>query len=329
MYHYSLLDFMDAVLFTGGGSRGLAHLGALEEVVAQYPNLLVDIKIVGGASVGAVMASMIVLGYAIQDIRDFYMHIRWEHFHKTSLRNLWKFWALDDGKGWRGLIEALFLHKKIPSDITFIQLKTLTGKDLCMSGVNVSRHNVEYFSPIHTPDFFVLDALLISTALPIAFPPFQKDCWYADGALGDNIPVRAVYDIQKHATILVFKLAYEDVPAGTKADINDAEDYAEHLLITLTRIGDHHVMKTYPNDPAKRIYIFINTEKYCPGFKSHSDPTIDEREALISAGVHAVRNTKEDLEYFVATIQLPGGSQPSSPDHDLEHAELHSVGRSP
>lgn len=58
------------LVFEGGGVKGLAYIGALEEL-ANHGVSLDKIENVAGASVGSLTALLLALNYSISDIKMF------------------------------------------------------------------------------------------------------------------------------------------------------------------------------------------------------------------------------------------------------------------
>ena len=61
----------DSIVMAGGGAKGLAYLGAFEELEATSPGFLKKLRSAGGSSAGAIAALYLALGLNISDIRRF------------------------------------------------------------------------------------------------------------------------------------------------------------------------------------------------------------------------------------------------------------------
>jgi NTE family protein len=97
---------------------------------------------------------------------------------------------------------------KEAKQITFYDLFNLTGVDLVIVGTNVSAHSGRYFSVGHTPDFPVVDAVVLSMSMPFVFKPVLVNTHvdsdhveddytksynglYVDGGMAQNFPLHA------------------------------------------------------------------------------------------------------------------------------------------
>lgn len=101
-------------------------------------------------------------------------------------------------------------------DLSFREFYNITGVDLVVTGVNISQRAPKYFSVWHTPDFPVVEAVVLSMSIPFAFKPTyigggvrQGDTaqnaaykgLYVDGGMLNNYPVRAFDTIAKRSTL--------------------------------------------------------------------------------------------------------------------------------
>jgi predicted acylesterase/phospholipase RssA len=94
-----------------------------------------------------------------------------------------------------------------PESIGFLTFFELTGVDLVITGVNVTKHRPAMFSCRLTPDFPVADAVAISMNLPVIFKPVRVDAevpvtafndsatayqgLWVDGGVLNNLPIHA------------------------------------------------------------------------------------------------------------------------------------------
>ncbi|GGP15497.1 patatin-like phospholipase family protein [Nonomuraea glycinis] len=87
------------------------------------------------------------------------------------------------------------------SFVTFGELRTQLGKDLLVTGANLSTGLTQIFSAKHTSEFPVADAIRISMSLPYIYKPYvltepeRPGAWpapgvYVDGGVWNNLPFR-------------------------------------------------------------------------------------------------------------------------------------------
>ena len=199
------------LVFSGGGVRGIAYLGALE-MLDEY-GIIENIQRVAGTSAGAITATTISFGLSIQETINIFnsldvtkvpqketnsQALKLLSFpeQESSRRFFTKFgWYSSEYffKWMEGIIAEQCRGK---SRATFSDFKNLGFRDLYIVATNVSRQRAEIFSTDHTPDVAVADAVRMSMSIPIYFEALQFDGqnfgsgdYYVDGGLYDNFPV--------------------------------------------------------------------------------------------------------------------------------------------
>ncbi len=200
-YHFRNL------VFEGGGVKGIAYVGALQEL--QSRNILKEIVRVGGTSAGAITAILVGLNYSLSEIDsilrnlDFkkFMDDSWGVFRDTN--RLLNEFGLYKGDYFRDWIGGVIKDKTGNSEATFNDIAAMKSqkgfRDLFFVGTNLSTRFSEVFSVEHTPRMCVADAVRISMSIPLFFAAkrnFRNDL-YVDGGVLDNYPVK-LFDREKY-----------------------------------------------------------------------------------------------------------------------------------
>lgn len=185
------------LVFEGGGVKGIAYVGALEEL--QKRNIVDRIIRVGGTSAGAINAVLLSLGFSLNDMRQIMSSLDFRNFKDASngiipnlLRLLNKFgWC--KGEFFRSWIGELIAQKTGNPNSTFEDLRGGNKfRELYLIGTNLSTRFAEVFSAQHTPGMSVVDAVRISMSFPLFFAAVRdrrKDV-FVDGGMFDNYPIK-------------------------------------------------------------------------------------------------------------------------------------------
>lgn len=210
-YHFRNL------VFEGGGVKGIAYVGALQEL--DQRDILKDIVRVGGTSAGAITAILLGLNYSLSDIDSILRTLDFKRFMDDSWGIVRDTDRLLTEFGWykgdyfRTWIANIIKDKTGNSESTFNDLtaqKATQGfRDLFFIGTNLSTRFSEVFSNEHTPRMVVADAVRISMSIPLFFAAkrsFRGDV-YVDGGLLDNYPVK-LFDRQKYVDAYASQPAY-------------------------------------------------------------------------------------------------------------------------
>ncbi|BDC99006.1 patatin-like phospholipase family protein [Persicobacter psychrovividus] len=157
-------------VFSGGGVRGVAHLGVIKALQARGINF----DIVAGTSSGALVACFYAAGVSPDDTLEI--------FKTLTVRKLLK-------PAWnrRGLLD---LHQLTPLFDQYLPVRTFEAleKPLTICAINMTDGQVKYFQ---SGDLYA--PLMASCALPGIFAPIIIDGkQYVDGGMLNNLPVEAI-----------------------------------------------------------------------------------------------------------------------------------------
>lgn len=196
-YHFRNL------VFEGGGVKGIAYVGVLEELVNR--NILQNIQRVGGTSAGAINAILLALDYSPEQTSEILSDLNFNRFLDDSWGVVRDTKRLVDEFGWykgdyfKDWIASVVEKKTGNPRSTFNDLGNLDFKELFLVGTNLSTGYSEVFSREHTPRVSVADAARISMSIPLFFSAVRslRSDVYVDGGLLRNYPVK-LFDREKY-----------------------------------------------------------------------------------------------------------------------------------
>lgn len=176
------------LVISGGGVKGILHLGALK--ILEEKNILKNIKNFAGSSAGSMIALLLCIGYTYNDIMMIFLKINVDKFYDISdifdFLNIYGLINLDPcEKLFRLLLETKFKKKYI----TFNELYNLTGKNLNINCININTTNEVIFNYINTPNIDIVDVCIASSSLPFIFSPkIINNEYYIDAFAVNNCP---------------------------------------------------------------------------------------------------------------------------------------------
>ena len=184
-----------ALVFEGGGVKGLAYTGVLQTL--EEKNLLKDVKWVAGSSVGAMTALMVALGYTQTEIKTELRNIDFSKFqdHDPSwfgaagqtISGIRSLFGLKRGY-YRG--EKLYSWvKKIVNDKLGNEMATFNDlhaaaienpnfKELFVTATSVNRQKTKFFSHERRGNAPIADVVLASMSIPLFFQARYMDSNY-------------------------------------------------------------------------------------------------------------------------------------------------------
>lgn len=202
-YHFKNL------IFEGGGVKGIAYVGALEEL--SNKGITDHLERIGGASAGAINAILVGLNYSVDDIKEILWKLNFKNFMDDSWGVVRDTKRLIEKFGWykgdffRRWIGEIIKQKTGNSESTFAdifsQKEKKKFKDMYFIGTNLSTRYCEVFSHEHTPRMCLADAVRISMSIPLFFAAknSHRGDLYVDGGLLANYPVK-LFDRKKYVT---------------------------------------------------------------------------------------------------------------------------------
>ena len=185
---------MRNLVLSGGGVRGLLHLGALKSL--EEKQLLKNIENYGGSSAGSMIALLLCIGYTYNDIMIVFLKINLDKFYDiTDIFEFLNIYGLINLNPCEKLLRILLENKFNKKKITFKELYNLTKKTLHINSINLNSHKEDIFNYINTPNIDIIDACIASSSLPFIFPPkLINNNYYIDAFAVNNCPCNIFKD---------------------------------------------------------------------------------------------------------------------------------------
>lgn len=160
---------MIGIALSGGGARGISHLGVLKALEENG----ISADIISGTSAGAIVGGFYCAGYSPDAILNILI--------KTKMLAIFK-----PAFSWNGLLSMDKLNTILKDNLptTFEEL----NKPLFIAATNLEAGKTDYFN---TGDLH--PAILASSCLPVLFNPIEiNSVKYIDGGILNNLPVEAL-----------------------------------------------------------------------------------------------------------------------------------------
>lgn len=161
------MQYQLGMVLSGGGARGLAHVGVLQAMAEQGA----EPQVLAGTSSGAIVAALHAAGYSGEEMLQFFIEKNPLRLSKLSLV---KPGIFDTDKVVGGFLEYF-------PENTFEALK----KRIFLAATDIVEARPEIFAsgPL-------IPAILASASTPLVFTPTEIDGhWYSDGGITNNFPI--------------------------------------------------------------------------------------------------------------------------------------------
>jgi predicted acylesterase/phospholipase RssA len=186
--------------------RCVSYLGGL--LILDQLKILPKIKRFAGTSGGSICALLCAIGYDINDIYNIVSANQSKYLDRRYAIVDWWYYLFSNNFGVylgdvlkediRSFINTRF-DKDFPTfrkskgdnyDPTFKDIYDKYGKELLVTGTNLSKMSTDYFCPKLTPDMPVYIAIRISSSIPGLFESVMYNGHrYVDGGLCENYPL--------------------------------------------------------------------------------------------------------------------------------------------
>lgn len=196
------------ITLSGGGLKGIAHIGALE-VLAEH-KLLGSVREYIGISAGAMCTMCLCIGCSLTELRMIISLLdfgRIRDLEPETMMNFPDTFGFDTGANVEKLLMAILRARRIDPHITFAELDALKlGPRLRVIATNMNTCMPHDFSVATTPDAEVVMGVRASMTIPLYFAPVRDpstDHLYVDGGVICSSPFRFLTDEERKHTISI------------------------------------------------------------------------------------------------------------------------------
>ena len=307
-----------SLALSGGGARGLAHIGVLK--VLREEGIRIDF--IAGVSMGGIIGGLYSSGYSPEELEDIALNADWRQlFSPSPLRN--SLLTSQKGLSEKSIVRIRFNGWKpsIPRAITSGQnLSQFLDNLVSRRGIR-SNISFDYLEPpmkivctdLNSGEKIVLssgslsEAMRASMAVPIAFTPVDiNGRLLVDGGLVDPIPV----DVVKKES------SYPVIAVNTSSDLTAAGE-----LDNVIGIADQTT--TIMSMENKKESIEKADLLIAPELEGINSMDFFETEKIIRMGEEAARKAISEIRTLIQTQKAGNNSQPYSiADWDIKGLSL-------
>jgi NTE family protein len=159
--------YRTGLVLSGGGARGIAHLGILEA----FSEKNITIDIISGVSAGSIAGALFLDGYHPREILDIFANQKIYKLIRISMPR-------------SGFFKIDGLKKILKANLRARNIEDLE-KPLVIAATNYQKAKVEYFT-----EGPLIDLILASSSIPVLFEAkYLNKVPYIDGGVMDNLPV--------------------------------------------------------------------------------------------------------------------------------------------
>ena len=282
------------LVFSGSGSKIFMHIGFVKYLVEN--KLFSNINTFIGTSGGAIMSTILAIGYNLDIISELFLKLKYEQLEKIdtySVLNFFDTYGIDSGENMERVLRIMLKNKLGSTHLTFKELYEKTGNSLVVCSTNINKHKEVFFDKKNYPDLDVIEATLMSLSIPLLFVPrkYNNDM-YVDGGIMCHYPIEYIenndLDINETIGFVIVPDYYmcssnicdqlDKPPAnistfesfifnviGCSMIKNLKRDYEKHKDITVLAINNKNSFDFFISNESKEEYI-LNAYNYTSEF---------------------------------------------------------------
>lgn len=236
------------LVLSGGGARGIAHIGVIEELV----KLNVNIASISGTSMGALIGGIYAVG-KLEEFKQWMLKV-----NRTKIFKL-----IDFSFSTQGLVKGERIFNEIKEFITDVNIEDLPIK------YTATAFDIANGREVVFDKGSLYNAIRASISIPTIFTPLTLgDSIFIDGGVVNNIPINTAKRVQNDIVIAVNVNAgvsdnvvyFSEIEQLTKQDkgtnesshrINKNVNYfflVNNSLVTMTNHISNLILEKYPPD---------------------------------------------------------------------------------
>lgn len=217
------------IALSGGGMKGIAHIGALE--VLQSKGLLKHVNEYLGTSAGALISLCLVIGYSLSELNTLSCVFDFSQTQNLELDTMIQcidILGFDDGRNVEKFLSVLIRAKGLPDTITFEEFyrRRPSAASLRVFATDLNTMSSIEFSK-KTPRVSLSFAVRASMTIPLIFTPLRHPITnhiVVDGALVSHFPFYHMTDEERKDAIgIAFNI-------NSNADPNETPKFIDYIM---------------------------------------------------------------------------------------------------
>lgn len=224
------------LLLSGGSTKGTAHVGAIR--VLDELGLLKHIHRFVGVSAGGLVASLLCIGYSVDELYNEMMLLDFSLLQDLNPRMAFDNLGLDKGDKFVSIIKK-YIAKKLDADVTLSDIYKKTHRSIHLIAARLNDCKPVIFNHKTEPNMPLWKAIRMTVSIPFLFTPvLHRGQMYVDGACIDNFPITL---FPSKSTIgIMLRVAHQP------ADVKNMEDLVKQLF-TMMMANTSKSANDYPD----------------------------------------------------------------------------------
>lgn len=185
---------IEHIVVNGGGANGILNYGALKYLESKGFWDINNIKSIFGTSIGTILGFILCLKLEWNVIDDYLIKRKWEQYITLDLDHIIN---INENKSIMNanivdiFMESLLKSVDLDNNVTLLEFYNFSQIEFHLITCDLSNYKSVDLNYKSFPDLKLVDAIKMSTALPLIFSPvIYNNNLYIDGGLLDNYPLK-------------------------------------------------------------------------------------------------------------------------------------------
>ena len=210
------------IVISGGGPSMFQYLSAIQYMDENKKIDLQKIESIYGTSAGSIVGVLLCLKYDWETLNDYMILRPWHDLFRIKVSNIFEAYK-NRGIFDKSIIEKVFKPlldaKDLSINITLKDFYEYSKIEMHFYSFEINQFCVEDISYLTHPDLTVIDAVIMSSTLPVLMTPIIIDnkC-YIDGGVSVNYPIKYCLDSGKNEDEILGLCNQYDVQQKNQVD---------------------------------------------------------------------------------------------------------------
>jgi predicted acylesterase/phospholipase RssA len=214
---------IEHLVLSSAGPNGIIQLGMVAQVIESNIIDMNTITSIHASSAGSIIGVLLCLQIPIQEVVDYIIDRPLDKWFKIDISQFMMNKGIVSSTCFYDLLLPFFHAYDIPSTITMKELYERTTIDFHIFTTAVTPMKSIDLNHTTFPDLPVIQAVCMSSCIPMLFTPIQyKNEYYIDGGLLNHCPIPSCNE----DTTLVILIDYKP-----ELDLTSSFDFIQHILI--------------------------------------------------------------------------------------------------
>jgi predicted acylesterase/phospholipase RssA len=290
------MDNIKHIVISGGGPSLFQYLSAIQYMDENKIIDLQKIESIYGTSAGSIVGILLSLKYDWETLNDYMIMRPWHelfHINISKIFEAYKNKGIFNKKIIEKAFKPLLDAKDLSINITLKEFYEYSKIELHLFAFEINKFCIEDVSYLTHPEVSLIDAVMMSSALPILITPVINDnkC-YMDGGVAANYPLKYCIDSGKNEDeILGLMNQYDE---QQKNHVDSTSNLLDFILCFFFKMFNNLTSNIV--NPKIKYEIVCNVKHISLNYLTSTITSMDARKEIYHKGIESAKNFINLLE---------------------------------